>query len=377
MYLGFQCAVGVLYHQQITNYVRENICLSNSCAPASPMCTLVIVSSATCSCGMGGGHHNGLTGPFVGLFRGTQMSWSWMWMTRYMWRKKRMTTGTEAITCGQARGASFLPFMLMRSSATRRSWWVSEEIVPWLHQRDKCHVVCVLHIYATGSQAWREIQPGWRLLAFSFWDLLRCLITKATGSSVPPCRRWALSTAAGKSPTNKNIRKSNINYCCHLCNRVVRPPFRSRYQGNGQYTCAPPLCVSWRSACKEWNWSWAWRMNTTPSTRFGRIHRPFTQTRWADVSFVPFFSFPFSTTGVVTSSRWRTSRSADATRGTTGTTHGLRGVSLGRSHLSWSHPVVFLLLLLLSAATLASSPNTPCWTDSPVMCSYPRSPCGP
>lgn len=53
--------------------------------------------------------------PSAGSFPDIQMSWSWMWTILYMWRKKRMTTGTEAITCGQGRGGSFLPFMPMRS----------------------------------------------------------------------------------------------------------------------------------------------------------------------------------------------------------------------------------------------------------------------
>ena len=47
---------------------------------------------------------------------------------------------------------------------------------------------------------------------------------------------------------------------------------RSRYRGNGRYTCDLLPCVSWRLACREWNWSWAWRMTLTPSMRYGQMN---------------------------------------------------------------------------------------------------------
>lgn len=53
-----------------------------------------------------------------------------------------------------------------------------------------------------------------------------------------------------------------------------------------------------------------------------------------------FFLFIFSTTDVVTSSRWRTSPSAAATPGTTGETP--PDLCLAALRLPWSHPVVLL-----------------------------------
>lgn len=219
-------------------------------------------------------------------------------------------------------------------------------------------------------------------------DFQRAVFGVCWGTLSPRQRHSLCCHAEGKKSTFTLLLLWIVYYGQDT--NVVSLCVRLQYQENGRYMCDLPLYVSWRLACKESNWLWAWRMNMTPLMRYKTNKH-----KWHDYSgnrlslcfgimlhcfisdWIPLFFLSlsiFSMTDVVTSSRWRTSRSVDAIRGTIG----------NQTYPSSARPaatvqcnirLIALHCFVLSAATLASSLSTQCWTDLLAMCLCPRSQC--